>query len=109
LAIERYAGRLGPKTKPNRVDRQHWVYDIGENGDCTVDSLVSDNVRDMVALFPGLPHAKASFATKCVNRDLLGYDPQGKTRVRFSLMPQAARATTGALERDAVRPRRLSP
>jgi DNA repair photolyase len=42
----------------------------------------------MVAQFRRLPNAKASFATKYVNRDSLGYDPQGKTRVRFSLMPQ---------------------
>ncbi len=26
--------------------------------------------------------------SKYVNKDLLGYDPQGKTRVRFSLMPE---------------------
>jgi DNA repair photolyase len=44
-------------------------------------------VADLVALFRGLPTAKASFATKWVNRDLLDLDPQGRTRVRFSLMP----------------------
>jgi len=87
-AIERHAGRLGDKAEPNQVDPYAWVYDIGENGDCSVDALISDNVRDLVALFRRLPHAKASFATKYVNRDLLGYDPQGKTRVRFSLLPQ---------------------
>ena len=35
-----------------------------------------------------VPNAKASFATKYVNPDLLGYDPKGKTRIRFSLMPE---------------------
>jgi len=34
-----------------------------------------------------MARAFATFATKFVNRDLLDYDPQGKTRVRFSLMP----------------------
>ncbi|MFT3769777.1 MAG: hypothetical protein QM820_30440 [Minicystis sp.] len=34
-----------------------------------------------------MPNAKASFATKLVNRALLDYDPQHKTRVRFSLLP----------------------
>ncbi len=48
---------------------------------------MSDGVRALVALFRTLPNAKASFATKAVNRDLLAYDPQGKTRIRFSLMP----------------------
>ena len=85
--LERHARRLGPKQEPNQVDPAAWVYDVGENGDCSVDAIVSDNVRDTVARFRTLPNAKASFATKYVNRALLAYDPQGRTRVRFSLMP----------------------
>lgn len=85
--LERHAGRQGTKATPDQVDPAAWVYDLGENGDCSVDALVSDNVRDLVGLFRRLPNAKASFATKFVNRDLLDYDPQGRTRVRFSLMP----------------------
>jgi DNA repair photolyase len=42
-----------------------------------------------VALFRTLPDAKGSFATKWVNPDLLGYEPQGRTRIRMSLMPPA--------------------
>jgi DNA repair photolyase len=64
------------------------VYDLGENSDCSVDALVSDNVADLVGHFGGLAGAKASFATKYVNRDLLRLDPRGHTRVRFSLMPR---------------------
>ena len=45
-------------------------------------------MRDLVGLFRDIPNAKGSFATKAVNRDLLAYDPQGKTRIRFSLMPE---------------------
>jgi spore photoproduct lyase family protein len=86
--VERHAGRQGEKGEPNQVDPRLWVYDIGENGDCSVDARVSDNVKDFVELFRRLPDAKASFATKHVNRDLLDYEPRGKTRVRFSLMPQ---------------------
>ena len=85
--LERHARRLGPKREPNQVDPEAWDYDVGENGDCSVDALVSDNVRDTVARFRALPNAKASFATKFVNRALLDYDPRGRTRVRFSLMP----------------------
>ena len=91
--IEQITGYLGrhigrqPAKEPNQVDPAAWVYDIGENSDCSVDARLSDNVRDLVALFRGQPTAKASFATKHVNRDLLGYDPAGRTRVRFSLMP----------------------
>ncbi|WP_211235119.1 spore photoproduct lyase family protein [Azohydromonas australica] len=89
-ALERHAKKLGPKTEPNQVDPAYWVYDIGENGDLSADALVSSNVRDLVALYRRIPNAKGSFATKYVNRELLDYDPQGKTRIRFSLMPQRA-------------------
>ena len=86
-AVAAHANRLGAKAEPNQVDPWDWVYDIGENGDGSVDALISDNLRDLVDLFKTLPNAKGSFATKFVNRDLLGYEPRGKTRIRFSLMP----------------------
>ena len=86
--LERHASRQGMKPEPNQCDPVDWVYDIGENSDCSVDAMVSDNVANLVDLFAGLPNAKASFATKFVNRDLLRYDPRGRTRVRFSLMPK---------------------
>ena len=87
--LARHIKRQGVKTEPNQCDPQAWVYDIGENSDCSVDALLSDNVADLVRLFAAQPTAKASFATKYVNRDLLELDPRGRTRVRFSLMPQA--------------------
>ncbi|MEU3742597.1 spore photoproduct lyase family protein [Streptomyces sp. NPDC032198] len=87
--VRRHVRAQGPKTEPNQCDPRAWVYDIGENGDCSVDALVCDNTADLVAAFRGLPTAKASFATKFVNPDLLALDPQGRTRVRFSLMPAA--------------------
>jgi spore photoproduct lyase len=80
--------RQGVKPEPDQVDPTAWVYDIGENSDCSLDAEISDNVRDLVETFRRLPTAKASFATKYVNRDLLEWDPQGRTRIRFSLMPQ---------------------
>jgi spore photoproduct lyase family protein len=86
--LARHVRRQGIKGEPNQCDPVAWVYDIGENSDCSVDAMISDNVADLVGLFRGLPTAKASFATKYVNRDLLTLDPQGRTRVRFSLMPQ---------------------
>jgi spore photoproduct lyase family protein len=86
-AVTRHLGRTGRKPEPNQCDPVDWVYDLGENSDCSVDALVSDAVADAVAHFRGLAGAKASFATKFVNRGLLDLDPQGSTRVRFSLMP----------------------
>ncbi len=86
-SIHRHIGRQGVKAEPNQCDPHAWVYDIGENSDCSADALVSDNVRDLVDLFKSEPTAKLSFATKFVNRDLLEWDPQGRSRIRFSLMP----------------------
>ncbi|MGW0606828.1 spore photoproduct lyase family protein [Streptomyces sp. NPDC002640] len=86
--VRRHVLAQGPKREPNQCDPEAWVYDIGENGDCSVDALVSDNTADLVAAFRRLPTAKASFATKFVNPDLLALDPRGRTRVRFSLMPE---------------------
>ena len=73
-AIERHASRQGMKLEPNQCDPRDWVYDLGESSDLAVDAMISDNVRDLVALFRTLPNAKASFATKLVNRDLPAYD-----------------------------------
>jgi spore photoproduct lyase len=91
-AVERHVAKQGPKT-PSQTDPSYWVYDIGENSDVSVDALISDNVKDTVAFFRDLPNAKASFATKYVNRRLLSYKPEGKTRIRFSLMPQRVAKT----------------
>lgn len=86
--LKGHAIKQGYKFIPDQVDPQYWVYEIGENGDCSVDANICDNVKDFVSLFRELPNAKATFATKFVNREILDYDPQGKTRIRFSLMPQ---------------------
>lgn len=85
--LERHVGRQGVKTTANQCDPSAWVYDIGEGSDCSVDATICDNVADLIGLFGGLPTAKASFATKWVNRDLLALDPRGRTRIRFSIMP----------------------
>lgn len=85
--IARHVAEQGRKPAPNQCDPRAWVYDIGENGDCSVDALISDNTADLVSAFRRWPTAKASFATKFVNPDLLRLDPRGRTRIRFSLMP----------------------
>jgi|694.fasta_scaffold12037_19 spore photoproduct lyase len=91
--IERKCVRLGTKviTKENaQCDPLLWTWDIGENNDCSVDDMVSSNVKDLIDMFARIRNAKASFATKFVNRNLLNYDPKGHTRIRFSLMPNKA-------------------
>ena len=83
----KHAAKQGMKMTSDQVDPTYWVYEIGENGDCSVDAAICDNVFDLVQAFRLVPNAKLTFATKFVNRQLLGYDPQLKTRIRFSLMP----------------------
>ncbi len=85
--LQRHAARHGIKTAPDDIDPVYWVYEIGENGDCSADAAICDNVKDMMNLFKSIPNGKLTFATKFVNRQLLDYDPQKKTRIRFSLMP----------------------
>jgi spore photoproduct lyase len=85
--LTRHAGRQGKKLLPDAIDPEYWVYEIGENGDCSADAAICDNVKDLVRLYTTLSNAKLTFATKFVNREMLRYDPQKKTRIRFSLMP----------------------
>ncbi|MHA4895220.1 spore photoproduct lyase family protein [Pedobacter sp. PWIIR3] len=85
--LSRHAARQGPKLTEDLIDASHWVYEIGENGDCSVDAAICNNVKDLINLYAGLPNAKLSFATKFINREMLEYQPKGKTRIRFSLMP----------------------
>ncbi|WP_420802455.1 spore photoproduct lyase family protein [Streptomyces taklimakanensis] len=87
--LARHIAAQGPKRVPNQCDPDAWVYDIGENGDCAVDALICDSTAELVAAFRQWPTAKASFATKFVNPDLLAFDPRGRTRIRFSVMPAA--------------------
>jgi len=88
-SIRRHSDKLGPKTQPDQCDPRFWTYDLGCNADLSVDALVCDLPGQMVDAFAAMPHAKATFATKTVNDDFwLRYDPQGKTRIRYSVMPQ---------------------
>jgi len=86
-SIENHLINLGPKTQPNQCDPKYWTYDIGCNNDASVDALISDNTKEMIEFFKQSNYGKATFATKYVNREMLSYDPQQKTRIRFSLMP----------------------
>jgi hypothetical protein len=40
------------------MDPGHWVYDIGETSDLSVDASDRDNVRDLVVLFRSRPDAQ---------------------------------------------------
>jgi len=73
--------------KPNQTDDTFITYDISCNEDFALHAKYH-KWEEIFEFFAGHAHAKASFATKCVNYDLLKYNPNGKVRIRFSLMPQ---------------------
>lgn len=88
-SIRQHQKKLGAKTVPNQCDDKFWTYDIGCNADLSADSLVCDNPGFFVREFATMDFAKATFATKTVRDDYwLAIDPKGKTRIRYSLMPQ---------------------
>ncbi|UHG89688.1 spore photoproduct lyase family protein [Spirosoma oryzicola] len=71
----------------NQTDPDYYTYDIGCNSDISLDYSLSDGVQQVLAFYRDHPRAKATFATKFVNRDMLDFDPKRKVRIRFSLLP----------------------
>lgn len=84
-----HANSLGKKSIPNQQDKDHWIYDIGCNSDCSIDAVYSDNPKYLIEQVGKSKYAKATFATKYVNEEAwLNLDHKGRTRIRYSLMPQ---------------------
>ena len=71
--------------KPNQTG-EYVTYDISCNEDFALHAKYHD-WKTIFAFFRDHPLAMGSFATKYVNRDLLKFNPEGKIRIRFSLMP----------------------
>ena len=85
--VDRHVAALPWPKPPDQTDPVYWLYDIGCNSDVSVDYSISDSIGQAFRFYRDHPRAKATFATKFVNRDLLSFDPQQKIRIRFSLMP----------------------
>ena len=73
--------------KPNQTHPEFITYDIGCNSDMALHAKHYGWVK-VFDFFKNHPRAMGSFATKYVNEKLLEYNPEGKIRIRFSLMPQ---------------------
>jgi len=71
--------------KPNQTG-EYITYDISCNEDFALHAKYHDWER-IFEFFRDHPLAMGSFATKYVNEEFLSFDPEGKIRVRFSLMP----------------------
>jgi len=72
--------------KPNQTG-DYITYDISCNEDFALHAKYHDWER-IFEYFKDHPFAMGSFATKYVNKDLLNFNPEGKIRIRFSLMPE---------------------
>jgi len=73
--------------KPNQTHKKYITYDISCNEDFALHAKYHEWEK-IFTFFKNHPVVMASFATKYVNPDLTTFDPQGKVRIRFSLMPQ---------------------
>lgn len=73
--------------KPNQTDEKYVTYDIACNEDFALHHKYYDWKR-IFEFFKDHPIAKATFATKIVPLHFMDYNPEGKVRIRFSLMPQ---------------------
>jgi spore photoproduct lyase len=76
-----------PVDKPNQTHAEYTTYDISCNEDFALHAKHHEWEK-VFKFFKDHPVAMGSFATKYVNPKLLSFDPQGKVRIRFSLMPQ---------------------
>jgi spore photoproduct lyase len=73
--------------KPNQTHDKYITYDISCNEDFNLHLKYHD-WKKIFKFFRDHPKAMGSFATKYVNRELYDFNPDGKIRVRYSLMPQ---------------------
>jgi spore photoproduct lyase len=71
--------------KPNQTG-EFITYDISCNEDFALHAKYHEWEK-IFAFCRDHPLAMGSFATKYVNEDLLKFNPEGKIRIRFSLMP----------------------
>ena len=76
-----------PVKKPNQTHAEYTTYDISCNEDFALHAKYHE-WKKIFSFFKDHPVAMGSFATKYVNPKLIEYDPEGKIRIRFSLMPQ---------------------
>jgi len=72
--------------KPNQTG-EYITYDISCNEDFALHAKYHEWEK-IFAFFRDHPLAMGSFATKYVNKEFLDFNPEGKIRVRFSLMPE---------------------
>jgi spore photoproduct lyase len=76
--------------KPNQTHEEYVTYDISCNEDFALHAKHHEWEK-IFKFFKEHPKAMGTFATKYVNKKLLDFNPYGKVRIRFSLMPENKR------------------
>lgn len=76
--------------KPNQTDPKFITYDIACNEDFALHHKYYD-WQKIFQFFVDHPIAKATLATKVIPKAFLKFNPKGKVRIRFSLMPEELR------------------
>jgi len=89
-AVNNHAYFYADVEKPNQTDEKYITYDLACNEDFVAHSKYHQ-WRKIFEFFRDHPIAKATLATKYVNKELLSFDPHEKVRIRFSLMPENIR------------------
>lgn len=89
LAIDKHSKTLvskGLTNKPNQTDPKYTTYDISCNEDFALH-LPNHEWEKIFTFFKQHRFAKGTLATKIIPKKLLTFNPNGKIRIRFSLMP----------------------
>jgi spore photoproduct lyase len=73
--------------KPNQTDPQYITYDLSCNEDFALHRKYHP-WQKIFEFFRDHPIAKVTLATKIIPNEFLQFNPNGKVRIRFSLMPQ---------------------
>ena len=76
--------------KPNQTHSNYTTYDISCNEDFALHSKYYD-WKYIFQFFVDHPVAMATLATKTIPKEFLDFNPKGKVRIRFSLMPEDLR------------------
>ena len=85
--IDRHVHFYADVQKPNQTHPHFITYDISCNEDFALHAKFHDWTK-IFDFFRDHDKASASMATKIVPTRFLDYNPEGKVRIRFSLMPQ---------------------
>lgn len=86
-AIHRHVHFYADVYKPNQTHEKYVTYDISCNEDFALHAKYH-KWEKIFSFFRDHPECMGSFATKIVPTNFLSFDPKGKVRIRFSLMPQ---------------------